>query len=691
MSRAELFIEIGTEEVPAGFIMPALESFRDLAVKGLERNRVAFGEAKVYGTPRRMLLLITDIETRQPDGVEEALGPAVKAAFDAEGKPTKAAEGFARSRGVDVSELIRITNEKGEYIAARKTVIGRDTAEILKALIPEWLAAIPFRKSMRWGLLETAFARPVHWIVALFGGEVVEFSFAGITSGRKTRGHRFHAPDWFEVMDFEDYSRKIVDAKVMVDISERRDAIRAMAEKAAADVGGYIIDDPELLDTVTCLVEYPTAVVGSFETHYLELPRELLILTMKTHQKYFAVIGRDGRLTNHFVTISNTRARDLGVVSRGNERVLRARLSDARFFFDEDQKETLSEHAEGLKKVVFQSKLGTSWEKMERFRAVAGKLAAELCPQSAQTVERIAGLCKADLVTAMVFEFPELQGVVGREYATRAGEPELVARSIQEHYRPTQAGGELPSTPEADCVSIGDKIDTVAGCFGVGLIPTGTADPYALRRQTIGILRILLEKGYRVEITKLVDWALDGLSAKLTRDRAQVRADILDFFRARLEVLLADLGYSADAVSAVLGAGFDDVVDAMARLKALEEVRQKGELALLAGTFKRAANILKGQADVGAVDEALLAEEVEKNLWRVYGEVGEAMTAAAGRGDYRSFFTEAGKLKVVVDAFFDGVMVMTEDMSVRANRIALMSAVTGLFGRVADFTRVATN
>lgn len=691
MSRENLLFEIGTEEIPAGFIMPALEALRDLAAKGLEKNRITFGEMKIMGTPRRLVLTVIGIETRQPDGVEEALGPSVKAAFDAAGNPTRAAEGFARSRGVAVEELLRVTTDKGEYIAARKTVIGRETKEVLRALLPEWIAQIPFRKSMRWGSEETAFARPIHWLLALFGDEVVEFQYAGVESGRKSRGHRFHAPGEFEVMDIDDYLRKLAGARVVVDIAERREKVLAGAREAARAVGGTLLEDLELLDTVTFLVEEPTAVAGSFEAHYLELPHELLILSMKTHQKYFAVVNAHGGLMNHFVTISNTAARDMSVVARGNERVLRARLSDARFFYDEDMKKTLEEHAEGLKRVVFQSKLGTSHEKVERFSEVARHLAETICPDKALVVDRIARLCKADLVTQMVFEFPEMQGIVGREYALKSGELPEVAQGIQEHYRPTQAGGELPGFPEADAVSMADKIDTLAGCFGVGLIPTGTADPYALRRQTIGILRILIEKGYRVDLGALVDKALDGLASRLTRDRHIVRNDILEFFRARLEVLMGDMAFGGDAIAAVLGAGFSDVVDAMARVKALEEMRLKGELTLVASTFKRAANIQKGQTLAAGVDESLFAEECEKNLWLEFKAVRDKISRKVEAGDYRSVFSEAARLKLFVDAFFDGVMVMADDEALKTNRIALMAEVTGLFGSVADFTKVSTN
>ncbi len=477
----------------------------------------------------------------------------------------------------------------------------------------------------------------------------------------------------------------------MVDPDKRREEIRTQVAAAAASVGGKVLEDDDLLETINYLVEYPTAVVGSYDANYLELPEELLILSMKTHQKYFAVVDDSGKLLNHFVTVSNTRARDMSVVARGNERVLHARLADARFFYDEDQKSTLEEHSEGLKSVVFQTKLGTSWDKVERFRCMSAKLADKLCPDAKADVDRIAQLCKADLVTLMVFEFPEIQGIVGREYALRAGEPELIAKGIQQHYRPVQAGGELPETAEADCVSLGDKIDTIAACFGVGLIPSGAADPYALRRQTMGILRIMIEKNYRLSLDWLFDEALSILSDKLTRSAVEVKAELGEFFKGRLETLLAGKGYPGDVVAATLSAGFDDVVDAQARAAAIETVREKSELATLAGTFKRAANILKkAEGAIGEVDEALFTEDAEKELWNAYGAVSEAMTTSVERGDYVAFFAEAAKLKVVVDGFFDSVMVMADDDKVRGNRIALMGAVTSLFGRVADFTRITT-
>ncbi len=685
--HTDFLLEVGTEEIPAGFLPPAQEALATLAREGLAAARIACGEVRALATPRRLVLHVAGVAPRQADAVEEKVGPPASAAFDAAGNPTKAAEGFARTNGVAVADLLRVQTPKGEYLGVRKQVSGRPTAEVLAALAPQWLGKLPFRKSMRWGSLEAAFARPVHWVLALLGGEVVPFAFGGVESARSSRGHRFHAPAPFEVMDAADYFRKLAEARVVLDPAERRARIAAQVEAAAKAVGGAAIPDPELLETVTYLVEDPVAVTGSFEPRYLELPRELLILTMKTHQKYFAVVDGEGRLLNHFVTISNTRARDLAVVARGNERVLRARLADARFFFEEDQKKTLATHAEGLKTVVFQAKLGTSHEKMERFRALAGSIAERICPEQRALAERIAALCKADLVTLMVGEFPELQGVIGREYALRGGEDAAVARGIQEHYWPVQAGSALPSTPEADCVSLADKLDTVVGCFGVGLIPTGTADPYALRRQTLGVLRILGEKGYRLGLGWLVDAALAGLGTKLTRKPEAVRADVLAFFRGRLEGLLPPTGLSADLVLAALDAGFDDVVDARSRAQALEDARRRGALAPLAETFKRVANILKGQA-TGRPDPALFQEDAERGLWEAYARVRDAMESAAARGAYAEFLDRAAELKAAVDAFFDAVMVMAEDPAVRANRLALLGGVAGLFREVADFTRV---
>ncbi|PLX40546.1 MAG: glycine--tRNA ligase subunit beta, partial [Deltaproteobacteria bacterium] len=388
MAMKEFIFEIGTEEIPAGFMPPALSSLKSIAAEALQAARIEHGEIETSGTPRRMVLVIRELSDRQPDITEETMGPSVNVAFDADGNPTKAGMGFARSRGVEVGDLLRVTTDKGEYIAVKQTIKGRPTKELLKEELPRWLSKLPFRKSMRWGSGEVAFVRPIHWLLALFGGEIIEFEYAGANSGNISRGHRFHAPASFEVAGVEDYFKKISEASVIIDPAVRKEMIREQVAAEAAKVGGKVLEDEDLLNTVNFLLELPTAVSGTFEEHYLELPRELLILTMKTHQKYFAVVDDAGNLMNYFITVSNTRARDMSVVAKGNERVLRARLSDASFFFVEDQKKPLEEHLEGLKKVVFQSKLGTSYEKVERFTANATSLAGSICPGSEATVGR---------------------------------------------------------------------------------------------------------------------------------------------------------------------------------------------------------------------------------------------------------------------------------------------------------------
>lgn len=685
----DLLLEVGTEEIPAGFLPPALAQLAETARAELEANRITFGKVETHGTPRRIVLVVRDVALRQPDVVEERVGPSVAAAFDADGNPTRAAIGFAKGQGVDVSALERKETEKGLYIAVSRKVEGRETLDVLVELLPKWISGVRFPKTMRWGDETTAFVRPVHWIVALLGEKVVPFCFAGIESGRTSRGHRFHSPQVFEVADANDYLEKIKGKHVVLNPDERREMIRSGVAGLAESLGGKILLDEDLLSTVANLVEYPFPLTGSFDSQYLELPRELLILTMKTHQKYFSVEDKSGKLMNHFIAVSNTNARDMDVVARGNERVLRARLADARFFYDEDLKKSLDVHVQGLNSVVFQAKLGTSFEKIERFSLLADAVADRLCPGQKAAVAKIALLCKADLSTQMVYEFPELQGIMGREYALNEGLDSTIAHGIEQHYWPTHAGGPLPESIEADCVSIADKLDTIAGCFGVGLIPSGNADPYALRRQTLGVLRILCEKGYKLGLGWLLDETLKILSEKLTRTAEETKADVLDFFRGRLEGLLVQEGLPGDIVQGVVQAGFDDVDDCASRARVLAGARTSGALAPLTETFKRVANILKNVSEIGEPDPKLFAEKAEASLWDKYLEIRAVMESAAANGDYENFLISAAELKPTVDNFFDSVLVMDNNPDIKNNRLALVASSAALFRKVADFTRIA--
>ncbi|HPJ96564.1 MAG TPA: glycine--tRNA ligase subunit beta, partial [Syntrophales bacterium] len=473
----ELLLEIGTEEIPAAFLKKALKDMENMAAAMFLENRLRHGVIRALGTPRRLCLTVENLSEKQDDVIIEKMGPANKVAFDDQGNPTKAALGFAKGQGVEFSELETVVTDKGEYLCIRKKSIGVSAVELLPALLIKFISGIPFRKSMRWSFYDFRFARPIHWIMALFGGDVLPFSIEDIPSGRISYGHRFMRNQPFEVTDYADYIEKAKKHFVIVDPEERKEIILREIRQAAAGVGGEALTDPELLDTVTFLVEYPNAICGSYAREYLKLPREVLITSMMTHQKYFPVVDAARSLLPNFVTVNNTLPRDPSVVRKGNEKVIRARLSDANFFFQEDQKVKLEQRVEGLKQVIYHTKLGTSFEKVRRFQALSDKIADFLDPALKPTVDRAAYLAKADLDTQMVGEFSELQGVMGREYALLAGEKPVVAKAIYEHYLPIAAGGALPETEEGSIVSIADKLDTIVGFFGVNLIPSGTADP----------------------------------------------------------------------------------------------------------------------------------------------------------------------------------------------------------------------
>ncbi len=685
----ELFLEIGTEEIPAGFLPKAQADLETLVRKELENARLSHGDITTLATPRRLALVVKDVPAVQPDAEITAMGPAKNVAFDAAGKPTKAAEGFARGQGVDVATLTLVTTEKGEYVAAVRKESGRPTPDLLAEILPRVIAGIPFKKSMRWGDQEVRFARPIHWIVALFDGVVVPFAFGAIESGSVSRGHRFMANQPFPVRDFAHYLDECERHFVIPDPERRMETIRREIHRVAKTTGGHLLPDEELLEQVAYLVEYPSVVVGTFSSDFLVVPKEVLITSMRSHQRYFSVVDESGKLLPAFITINNTLTEDPSVVVKGNERVLRARLSDARFFFNEDKKVPLADRVESLKAVVYQAKLGTSYEKMERFRALAESLAAELKSELKEKVSRAAYLCKADLVTGMVGEFPEVQGVMGREYALIAGEDPEVATAIFEHYLPIQAGGELPASDCGAFVSIADKLDTICGCFGVGLIPTGSADPYALRRSALGIINIVIAKGYPLSLAALIGRSLDLLAGKLTRKREEVASDVTNFFAGRFVNLMADR-YPADVVDAVVSASFDNLIDAADKIAALAEFKNRPDFEQLAVAFKRVCNIVKEPVSV-PIAPALFQEDAERELHVAFQAVSESVAAKVAGRDYLAALTEIAALRGMVDSFFDRVMVMAEDERVRTNRLSLLQEVKGLFRDIADFAKIAAS
>lgn len=685
----ELLLEIGTEEIPAAFLPQARRDLEAMFRKELAAAAISHGETITMATPRRLLLSISEVAEKQEDCVMEKLGPAKRVAFAADGQPTPAAMGFARSQGVDVACLETAATDKGEYLAVRKKMAGEATGKLLQQMIPNIITNIPFRKSMRWADYELRFARPIHWLLAVFGGQIIPFTLENIESGNRSWGHRFMAPTFFKAENKEDYLTQSRERFVIADPEERRRMILADAESEAGALGGKAFYDEALLDQVTYIVEYPTVISGSFDESYLALPKEVLMTAMMTQQKYFPVIDGQGKLKAHFLTVSNTRPRDPAVVRKGNERVLRARLADARFFFEEDRKIDLEDRLEALKGMIFHTLLGTAYEKVLRFRSLAVELAALLNPDLTETVFRVATLAKADLSTQMVGEFPELQGIMGREYALLAGEAPLIAKGIFEHYLPTGANGALPETEAGSIVSMADKMDSIAGFFGVNLLPSGTADPYALRRQSLGIINIILANDFVLPLDSLVEKSLLILGDCLKRPVAEVKTDILAFFRSRFENLMLAQGRAYDVVAAVLATPSTDLVRMVAKIEALESFKTDANFEPLVIAFKRAGNISKDFPGAD-VDPALFENDAERNLHLAYLSVKEKASFLIDTGNYRTALEEVARLREPVDAFFNSVLVMAEQEEVKRNRLAILKCITELFHGVADFSKLNT-
>ena len=686
---SELLLEIGTEEIPSGFIPKALNDMENLLAKEFQAQRIAYKEIKAMGTPRRLVLMGTGVDSAQEGRVIETIGPARRIAFDEQGNPTKAALGFARGQGIPPEELKIVQTEKGEYLCARREEKGEETFQLLPSILPRLIASIPFSKSMRWMDLDNSFARPIHWLLALWDGKVIPFQVGNITSGNVSRGHRFMAVGSFQVKDISDYLRRLKTSFVILNPEERKELIIAEANRAAAEVSARILPDDELMEIVTYLVEYPVALRGTFAREFLALPREVLITAMREHQRFFSVADGQGALLPFFVTVSNTKPKDPGVVVRGNERVLHARLADAKFFFVEDQKVPLMERLEGLKKVVYHSKLGTSYEKVMRIASLAEVLAQQIDPSLIETVKRASLLCKGDLITGMVGEFPSLQGVMGQIYARLSGEEEDVCLAIYEHYLPTAAGGTLPSSPPGAILSMADKLDTIVGCFSVGLVPTGTADPYALRRQTLGIIHIILDKGYSLSLGELVDKGLSLLTGTAERPRQETKADVLEFFKGRMQNLLVARGISSDVVEAASAVGFDDPVDLGRRAQALQDLKKDPDFEPLAIAFKRVVNISKSHPP-GRLFAKRFEKPVEKNLFGAYQEIGRRAEEQIMRKDFPAALKELSLLRKPVDEFFEGVMVMAEDEKVKKNRLSLLAHIARLFFKIGDFSKITT-
>jgi glycyl-tRNA synthetase beta chain len=689
---ADLMLEIGAEEIPAGFVPPALEQLRNDLAKALGEARLAHGEIVALGSPRRLFVCAKDVAAKASDARTEALGPSVAHAFDAEGKPTQAALGFAKSQGVEVSALERAQTPKGERLAVTKVEKGKKAEAVLPGLLDRLVGGLRFRKAMRSRHDDVTFARPVRWLVALYGGKPVKVRFGEVKSGKATYGHRFMAPKAIPLKGtLADYVSKLKQAHVIVDQDARRGLVVKELEAAAKKAGGRIRPDEPLVDQVLYLVEHPTAIVGEFERSNLELPAEVVVSEMRNHQRYFAVVDAKGNLTNRFVAVSGTPVRDPKVARHGYERVLRARLADARFFFEEDKKRRLRDRIEDLGRRTYQAKLGTELDRTHRIGAIAEALAKGLGKEElAADLLEVARLCKTDLGTGMVGEFPELQGIMGGHYARGEGYRAEIADAIEDHYKPIGAAEEMPRGDLGALAALGDRLHQLVGIIGVGEKATGAADPFGLRRAAIGILRILLDRGYHLSISAAVERTLDTLQGvKLAADRAVVAEQVIDYFRGRVRAAWSE-SFPSDLVDAVLAAGFDDVVDARKRLEALADLKGRPDFGPLANAFKRAANIQEKEkgAGQGRVDPALFREEAERHLDAELTRVeGEAAAHRAAR-DYGALLKAVATLEAAVDRFFADVMVMAEEPALRENRLALVRRVAALFGGVADFRKI---
>ena len=680
----DLLLEIGTEEVPAHVMPHLLADLKRLAGDLLAEHRLGYEGLRTIGTPRRSALLVTGLAERQEDVSTETRGPSVDIAFDAEGNPTKAGAGFARGQGIDPADLI----QRDGYVYASVHEKGAETATLLAELLPELIRAIPLPNSMRWGDLDFRFIRPIRWIVALYGNEVVPFTLANVASGNASRGHRTLAPEAFIIASPADYEAACEKAYIIVDPERRRAMICEQIAETAKACGGTAEITPDLLEEVLYLVEYPTALSGAFEEKYLALPAETVITPMRDHQRYFPVKAADSSLLPVFITVRNGGREHLDVVARGNERVLRARLADAQFFFDEDRKKSLTGHREKLKTVVFQQGLGSMYKKTERLMGLVTAIVEDIVPDEesyetlATDARRAAELSKADLVTGMVTEFTELQGIMGREYALLDGEKPEVARAIDEQYMPRFAGDALPKTDLGFALSVADKIDNIVGTFSRGKIPTGSQDPFALRRQALGLVLMLIEQESGLLLSDLVDEACDLYDLDdAARDKMQ--SDVADFIRLRLKNVLTERGVRYDVQEAVL-ADVDFVADVPVRAAYVERLLASGGADALVQSFVRVGNIAR-TAEAGVVDAALFAADEEGALLSAYEN------AAAARDDGADPMAAEQMLAKAIEAFFDEVMVMDKDERIKANRLSLLKAIDNYLLETADYSKIVLN
>ncbi len=692
----KLLFEIGLEELPARFLLPVLQDLKNIMGKKLTDSRIKFGSIKTFGTPRRLILLVEELSEKEEDLDSLNIGPAKNIAFTDTGEVSRAGLGFLSSQGVDSTSFEVVETSKGEYIAVKKYEKGRLTKEVIPAILKDIILSLTFPKSMKWGNKKIKFARPIQWFLALLNDEIVEFEIEGIKSDRKSHGHRFFGEE-FIANSIPDYFEKIRKNNVIIDILERKNLIKSLIEEKCNSQGEYGHIEEELLDEVTNLVEYPYPIVGGFNEEFLEVPQEVLIITMQVHQRYFPILNKEGQLQPKFIVVRN------GVdyseeVKRGNEKVISARLADARFFYNEDIKVPLYENLEKLKTVVYQKKLGTIYEKVQRMKKIASSIMDAIEVEKSNSlimnftnkredIMRTIELSKADLVSNMIGEkeFTKLQGFMGEEYAIKSGEKREVALGIKEHYYPKYTGDSCPTGIEGTITALADRIDTLVGCFSVGVIPTGSKDPFALRRASIGVVNIILNSGINFSIVEVIMKTLDILSETITlnKNKNEIYTEVIEFFRQRIINILAESGYRKDIIGAVLSVESSSIIDVKNRVEALQNISENADFEKLLSVLKRVGNISKNKNELVVLNEKLLILEVEKELWLFTEKFGKDFEGVLEKKNYNEYLNKIILGIELIDRYFTEVMVMDENIEVRENRLFQMSALNKLFNKIA--------